>query len=363
MLDPLVTMQSFAQSFAYRGEGLATMKDVAKRARVSVSTVSHVLNGTRVVSETTHERVLSAIEELGYQESLLAKSLRTQRTFNIGLLISDIQNPFFTSVVRGVEDVALGRGYHVFLCNTDEEPCREEEYITELTKKGVDGLIVAPAGPRQACPQGLQARSVPLVFMDREVEGVETDAIRVDNFLGMRMASNHLASLGHRRIGMISGPLEKASGYERFRGFEEALSGLGLELDDSLIKFGDFKTTSGRQATAELLRVSAPPTALIVANNQMTLGALLAIRELNLSIPGDISVIGFDDMEWAPLANPPLTTIAQPTYEMGSRSAQMLLDKVEGGPDGQPTKVLLKPALIVRDSTAPPVDAPSRAES
>lgn len=331
------------------------MRDVAERAQVSVSTVSHVLNGTRVVSETTQERVLSAIEELGYRENLLAKGLKTRRTFTIGLLISDIQNPFFTSVVRGVEDVALSRGYHLFLCNTDEDPGREEEYITELAKKRVDGLIVAPAALRQNNARLLQTLSIPFVFMDREVEGVEADAIRVDNLLGMRMAVEHLANLGHERISMISGPLEKASGYERYRGYEAALTKLELKLEAPLVRFGDFKTSSGHRGATELLQLPVPPTALIVANNQMTLGALLAIRELPLSIPSDVSIIGFDDMEWAPLVNPPLTTIAQPAYEMGVKAAQMLLDKIGGTSDGAPTRVLLEPSLVVRESTAPPV--------
>src|SRR5215207_5996334 len=157
------------------------MKDVAERARVSASTVSHVLNGTRMVSQSTRESVLAAIDELGYQPNLLARSLKMRRTFTIGLLISDIQNPFFTSVVRGIEDVALSRGYHLFLCNTDEDAAREDEYITELAKKQVDGLIVASAAPRQNHALRLRIQGIPFVFMDREVERAEADVVRVDN--------------------------------------------------------------------------------------------------------------------------------------------------------------------------------------
>jgi LacI family transcriptional regulator len=330
------------------------MSDVAERARVSVSTISHVLNGTRKVSEDTREKVLAAVEELGYQHNLLAKSLRIQRTFTIGLLISDIQNPFFTSVVRGVEDVALNRGYHLFLCNTDENPVREDAYITELAKKQVDGLIVASAAPRHNDARRIRFANIPAVFMDREVEGLEADAIRVDNLLGMKMAVEHLASLEHERIGLISGPLEKTSGFERYKGFEAALSEVGFQFEESLVRFGDFKTLSGRKGADELLRLSKSPTALIAANNQMTLGALLCIREKGFSIPTDVSVIGFDDMEWAPLANPPLTTVAQPSYEMGVKAANMLLDKIGKSSDGATTRVLLEPSLVVRESTAPP---------
>lgn len=336
------------------------MKEVAERARVSVSTVSHVLNGTRNVSQSTRESVLKAIEELEYQPNLLARSLKMRRTFTIGLLISDIQNTFFTSVVRGIEDVALGRGYHLFLCNTDEDAAREDEYLEELAKKRVDGLIVASSAPRRNDAKRLRAENVPFVFMDREIEGVNADVIRVNNQLGMTLIAEHLANLGHERIAMVSGPLDTASGYERYQGLRTALAELGINLEDSSVRFGDFRTASGREGASELLRLSPPPTALVIANNQMTLGALLAIQELGLRIPDDISVVGFDDPEWAPLTNPPLTTIAQPAYEMGVRTMRLLLDRIEGNSDGNARRVLLEPWLVVRKSTAPPIGEASK---
>ncbi len=328
------------------------MKDVAERARVSVSTVSHVLNGTRKVSEATRGDVLAAVEELSYRPNLLAKGLKTRRTYTIGLLISDIQNSFFTSVVRGVEDVALSRGYHLFLCNTDEDAGREDEYITELVKKRVDGLMVAPSARRESHVRRLRGEGVPFVFVDRDVEGVEADVVSVDNRLGMRLIAEHLVELGHRRIGMISGPLDKASGYERYLGLRDGLADLGVELEDSLVRFGDFRTASGREGARELLSLPSPPTALVTANNQMTLGALLTINEMNLGVPGEVSVVGFDDPEWASLTDPPLTTLAQPTYEMGVRAAKLLLDRIEAGPGAESRKVLLEPWLIARESTA-----------
>jgi LacI family transcriptional regulator len=330
------------------------MKDVAERARVSVSTVSHVLNGTRKVAGETQEAVLSAIEELSYQPNLLAKSLKTRRTFTIGLLVSDIQNSFFTSVVRGIEDVALSRGYHLFLCNTDEDAAREDEYVRELAKKRVDGLLVASSAPRHNHARRLRAENLPFVFVDRKVEGVDADVVSVDNREGMRLISDHLVGLGHERIGMISGPLDKASGYERYLGLQSALADLGVGLEDSLVRFGDFRTSSGRDGTQELLRLPSPPTALVTANNQMTLGALLAVKELGLRIPDDISVVGFDDPEWAPLTDPPLTTLAQPTYEMGVEAVKLLLDRIEGEQEGHTRRVPLEPWLVVRESTAPP---------
>lgn len=333
---------------------MATMRDVAQRARVSVSTVSHVLNGTRRVSGETQEAVLSAIEELSYQPNLLAKSLKTRRTFTIGLLVSDIQNSFFTSVVRGIEDVALSRGYHLFLCNTDEDAAREDEYVRELAKKRVDGLLVASSAPRHNHARRLRAENLPFVFVDRKVEGVDADVVSVDNREGMCLISDHLVGLGHERIGMISGPLDKASGYERYLGLQSALADLVVGLKDSLVRFGDFRTSSGREGTMELLRLPSPPTALVTANNQMTLGALMAVKEMGLRIPDDISVVGFDDPEWAPLTDPPLTTLAQPTYEMGVEAVGLLLDRIEGEQDGRTRRVLLEPWLVVRESTAPP---------
>ena len=330
------------------------MKDVAELAGVSASTVSHVLNGTRKVSEDTRERVRLAIEELGYEPNLLAKSLKVSRTFTIGLLISDIQNPFFTSVIRGAEDVALSRGYHLFLCNTDEDPNREDEYVRELSKKRVDGLIVASSASRRNHTLQLRLEDVPFVFMDREVEGIEADTVSVDNRLGMRLIAEHLTQLGHERVGMVSGPLEKSSGHERYHGLRDALADLGLPLHDSLVRFGDFRVSGGREAAEELLRLPEPPTALVVSNNQMTLGALLAVRELGLRVPDEVSVVSFDDMEWAPLANPPLTALAQPTYEMGATAARMLLDKIEKKATGSPSKLFMEPELVVRESTGPP---------
>lgn len=333
---------------------MPTMKEVAKRAHVSVSTVSHVLNETRRVSEDTRQRVLSVIAELDYQQNLLARGLKMQKTFTIGLLISDIQNSFFTSVVRGVEDVALSRGYHLFLCNTDEDPQREGEYIRELGKKRVDGLIVAPSAPLHNHAPQLKAQGSPFVFIDREVEELEAGAVRVDNRLGMRLAAEHLVGLGHRRIGMISGPLGKASGSERYLGLRDSLDELGTPLQEELVRFGDFKAESGRSGAAELLGLTEPPTALITANNQMTLGALLALKELGAAIPEDISVVGFDDLEWSPLADPPLTAVAQPTYEMGVMAAQMLLDRIERNVGEGAERVLLEPRLMVRASASSP---------
>ncbi len=178
--------------------------------------------------------------------------------------------------------------------------------------------------------------------------------ISVDNREGMRLISEHLVGLGHERIGMISGPLDKASGYERYLGLRGALADLGVALEDPLVRFGNFRTFSGREGAMELLGLPSPPTALVTANNQMTLGALMAVKEMGLRIPDDVSVVGFDDPEWAPLTAPPLTTLAQPTYEMGVEAAKLLLDRIEGERDGRTRRVLLEPWLVVRESTAAP---------
>ena len=333
-----------------------SMKDVARHAGVSVATVSHVLNDTRRVAPATHARVLAAIEQLGYESNMLARGLRTKRTMIIGLLVSDIQNPFFTSAVRGVEDAALPRGYHVVLCNTDEDLQREDEYLRELRKRQVDGLILASSAPRLQPVHQPWSFDRPVVFMDREVAGVQGGSIRVDNVKGMHLAAEHLVQLGHSRIAMVSGPLDKISGYERYHGLRKALADLGLNLDDELVRFGDFRLDGGKRAAADLFAVSPPPTAVVVANNLMTLGCLLALRELGWQVPRDISVLGFDDMDWAPLMNPPLTTIKQPTYQMGEEAVEMLFEQMRGE---EPRHVFLDPRLIVRQSTAPPGTASS----
>ncbi len=325
-----------------------TSHDVAKQAGVSVATVSRVLNGSAHVTESARRNVLRVVKELNYQPNRVAQRLRAGRSHVIGLIISDIQNPFFTSVVRGIEDVAYQHSYSLVLCNSDEDIQKEQLYIDVLSSERVAGVIIMPTGIDCCAPLRM-----PVVMMDRVVTGLATDTVDVDNVAGAYAATQHLIQLGHTRIGLVGAPPNISVGIERQRGYVNALGDHGIRTGDALIRTGNFKENGGYQATHALLDLEPRPTALFVANNLMTLGALNAIHERGLKIPDDISIVSFDDMPWAHLLQPPLTAIVQPTYELGQRAAELLLGRLKDR-----TKPVaheqLPTRLIVRGSTSVP---------
>ncbi|MFQ6057978.1 MAG: LacI family DNA-binding transcriptional regulator [Anaerolineae bacterium] len=328
---------------------MVTVKDVAKLAGVSTATVSRVLNNHPHIADETRSRVLWAMEQLGYQPSRVARRLRMKSTQILGLIISDIANPFFTSVVRGIEDVAYANQYSLLLCNSDEDPARESLYVDVLQAERVAGIIISPADENSTSCEPLLKNGVPIVAMDRRLRQFDVDTVLVDNVKGAYQATSHLIRLGHRRIGLIGGPPRITTGRERREGYEKALSEHGLEVDQSLIKIGDFKQDSGYQRACELLEMDDPPTAIFTANNLMTLGALNAIHEKGLNIPRDVAIVGFDDMPWAPSLDPPLTAVAQPTYELGCTAADLLLQRI-ADKDREIVEMKLEPTLIIRDS-------------
>lgn len=328
---------------------MATVKDVADLAGVSTATVSRVLNNYPQVADKTRSKVLWAMEELGYQPSRVARRLRMEATQILGLIISDIANPFFTSVVRGIENVAYANQYSLLLCNSDEDPARESLYVDVLQAERVAGIIISPADENSTSCKRLLRNDVPIVAMDRRLRQFDVDTVLVDNVKGAYQATSHLIRLGHRRIGLIGGPSRITTGRERQEGYEKALSEHGLELDQGLIKIGDFKQDSGYQRACELLEMDDPPTAIFTANNLMTLGALNAIHEKGLNIPRDMAIVGFDDMPWAPSLDPPLTAVAQPTHELGCTAANLLLQRI-ADKDREIVEMKLEPTLIIRDS-------------
>lgn len=333
---------------------MVTIKDVAREAGVSVGTASQALRESPAVREGTRHRVLAVAKRLRYQPSALARGMVTRRTHTVGLLISDIANPFFIRAVRAIEDVAQENGYNVILCNTDEEPAKETQYLRILMEKRVDGIILATtAGSRQAV-RDVRWRRIPLVLFDRELTGVAADTVKVDSVLGGRLATEHLLRLGHRRIAIIHGPVVRSTGAERLQGYLAALEAAGVAPFPELIREGNFKQDSGRELTRELLRVSPPPTALFCTNNLMTVGALQALRERGVRIPADLSLIGYDDMEWWTLTDPPLTTIGQPVYALGCEAMRLLLDQIGAKGRRRPRRVVLKPELLIRESGGPP---------
>ena len=329
---------------------MVTLRDVARRAGVSTSTVSHVLNGTRPVSEELRRRVLDAMHELGYEPNAVARSLKVNRSNTIGLIISDISNPFFTAVVRGVEDVAQARGYTVILCNSDEDVAKETTYLKVLRSKRVDGLILAPAGRPHEYLRNLVKADFPLVFLDRDIEGLGVAAVLLDNEGAARQAVRHLVDLGHRRIGMITGRPSISTTTERLAGYLAALREAGLPVDERLIVSGGSSIEGGRAAANALLDLDPRPTAIFSANNLMTIGALVAIDARGLSIPEDIALVGFDDFPWSGVLRPRLTTVAQPTYELGRMAAEVLLRRLAGSRSEPPERVVLPGKLTVRES-------------
>lgn len=329
---------------------MATINDVADEAGVSVATVSHVINGTRYVSDELTERVERAMEELGYHPNAVARSLKTQKTKIIGLIVSDISNPFFSTLLRGVEDHALEKDHSLIVCNTDETLEKEKLYIDVLSQKKTDGLIVAPTGKSDQELSKLKERNVPLVFVDRTLKEIEAPSVLSDNVAGAEAATRHLVDLGHRRIGIILGLESVNTSRERLRGYRNVIRKRSLNYDEDLVKQGYSQVAGGAEAARELLELNSPPTAIFSTNNLMTIGAMQGIQESGKECPGNISLVGFDDFEWASTFRPRLTTVAQSPYEIGSEAAKLLFDSIESG-SRETSEVRIPTKLKVRDST------------
>ncbi|HEV2117705.1 MAG TPA: LacI family DNA-binding transcriptional regulator [Terriglobales bacterium] len=328
-----------------------TMRQIAARARVSVGTVSHVINNTAGVREPVRRRVLEAIERLGYQPSLLARGLRRNQTTIIGVIIPDISNPFFPLVVRGVEDIAYQNSYRLMLCNTDNDAQKEQVYFNELRAYRMAGLIVIPSADSRLV--SLAGGEIPVICLDRCPDGWKGDSVTVDNQEGAYQAIRYLLELGHRRIACITGQLHVTSGVERLKGFKRALREAGVRIVPEYIQEGRFDRLSGYEKALMLLQFSPRPTAIFAANDLVALGVLAALRELGLRCPEDVSLVGFDDLELTSFTNPALSTVAQPAYQMGARATALLFERLRG--ENVPTQhIVMKATLKVRDSTAAP---------
>lgn len=345
--------------FNFDAMAIVTIKDVAREAGVSVGTASQALRGSPSVRDTTRRRVLQVAKRLRYQPSALARGLVTRRTHTVGLLISDIANPFFIRAVRAIEDVAQENGYNVILCNTDEDPVKEAQYLRVLMEKRVDGIVLATTAEALSIIRDIRRRQIPLVLFDRDLPGVAADTVTVDGEMGGRLATEYLLSLGHRRIAIIHGPLVRSTGRERLQGYLRALKAAGVKPVHDYICEGNFKQDSGRDHTRHLLDLAPPPTALFCTNNLMTVGALQAVHERGIRISSDLSLVGYDDMEWWTLTHPPLTTVGQPVYDLGREAMRLLLRQIGADRRGRPQRMVLKPELIIRNSCAPPTESPS----
>ncbi|MEJ8847927.1 LacI family DNA-binding transcriptional regulator [Variovorax rhizosphaerae] len=330
---------------------MATIKDVARQAGVSVTTVSHVVNKTRFVSDKGRARVEQAIRELGYVPSAVARSLQRSATATLGMLIPNSSNPYFAEIVRGIEDRCFGAGYNLILCNTDDEPLRQCKVLQVLAERRVDGLIVVSSGEDPALPGMLSGLRVPAVMVDREIDTLPCDLVETAHMHGALLAVQHLTTLGHRRIACISGPAGVVTADQRVEGWRMALAGLGVP-SAGLLFAGDFTSESGYAAMHAVLRMEPRPSAVFVANDLMAIGALCAAHECGVAVPDDISLVGFDDIELAHFTCPPLTTVAQPKLRIATMAVDMLLERIEGRRQS-PRKVMLQPELRVRASTAP----------
>lgn len=330
-----------------------TVKDVAEHAGVSIATVSRVVNQSEDVSQELREKVLQAVEELGYHPSRTAQRLRARKSLVIGLIISDIQNPFFTSVVRGIEDVAHQQDYSIILCNSDEDPEKEKLYIDVMRSEEVAGLIISSTSQVTEYINRLLDSGIPVVAMDRSIKHQQVDIVSVENVLGAYEAVSYLIQKGHQWIGFIGLPMNLTTGVERREGYINALKDHGLKPVEELMCIGDARQEGGFNCATDLLEGGRPLTALFASNNLMTLGALGAIRSQGLRVPEDVSLIGFDDMPWAQYLNPPLTVVSQPTYELGKQSAELLLKRISH-PDEKTKQIRLKTKLVVRQSVGPP---------
>ncbi|NLU66452.1 LacI family DNA-binding transcriptional regulator [Streptomyces sp. HNM0574] len=312
---------------------MTSIKDVATRAGVSVATVSRVLNEHPAVREDTRSRVLSAVTDLGYRPNAVARSLRTHQTRTLGLVISDVLNPFFTELARAVEDAARERGYSVIIGNADERPDLQDHHIRTLLDRRIDGLLVSPThGGTALTREAAQART-PMVFVDRwidEAAFAHVPVVRTDGSAAVHALVGHLRALGHRRIAIIGGPSETTTGNERVDAFRDALAAHGLSLPARYVGQGDFQAESGRRATARFLALEEPPEVIFATDNLMALGAMDELRSRGLRVPRDMALAAFDDVPWFLHTDPPITAVAQPTEELGHRAVHALTGLIEG---------------------------------
>ncbi len=333
----------------------ATIADVAARAGVSTATVSRVLNGAGRASPATRERVRRAARDLGYRPSGVARSLKLRATRTLGLIVTDIENPFFPALVRAVEDAARAKGYAILLCNAAEDPEREVGYLELLAERRVDGIIIAAStlGGRQR--DWLAGSPLPVVLVNTIAPGVRLPAIASDNRAGARAAAAHLLELGHRRLGFLAGPPRYVDSPVREAGVRAAMHAAGLDPAHLLVAKGLAVVSGGEAAMADLLGRDAPPTAILAYNDLMAIGALRALRSAGLACPADVSVVGFDDVEFARYVEPPLTTVAQDQGAMGELAVATLARSLAGQ---APHSMIshLPTILRIRDSTAPPPD-------
>jgi LacI family transcriptional regulator len=333
--------------------GRASIRDVAARAGVSVTTVSHTLNATRFVSDAARAKVLEAAHALGYVPSEIARGLKHNTTRTLGMLVPNNSNPYFAEIIRGVEHHCYGAGYSLLLCNSNDDAQRQTDHLRVLAERRVDGIVLVASGDDAdivACCKDLR---LPLVLVDREIDAIAADLIEVDHAAGGELATAHLLAQGHARVACIVGPADLRPSQQREAGWRRALAAAGVTPRADELARGDFGPQGGATAMRQLLASAQPPGAVFVCNDMMAIGALHAAHEAGVDVPRQLSVVGFDDIELAAYTSPPLTTVAQPKEAIGTGAAGLLLERLRDGRT-TPRREILQPQLHLRASTAAP---------
>jgi LacI family transcriptional regulator len=330
---------------------MPTIREVAKLAGVAPITASRVINDSGYASEDVRQRVKQAAEQLNYVPNVLARSLKSKRTHTLALVITDITNPFWTTVARGVEDAASIKGYNVIYCNTDELAQKQSAYLQTLIQKQVDGVLLVPAFSKDNPIEFLRQQNVHVVLLDRSLPNTHVDVVRCDSKDGAYQLVKLLLKLGHSNIAILRGPFGVSSADDRMAGYCLAMQETGLKIKDQLIFSGEYSVDSGYQMTKRLLSLSPRPTAMFASNNFIAIGALKALRDAQVIVPDEISVVGFDDLPLAIVVDPFLTVADQPAYEMGQRATQRLLEYLDGEADDGVQEIVLPVSIIERKST------------
>ncbi len=329
---------------------MPTIRDVAKLAGVAPITVSRAINNSGYITAETRQRVQEAIEKLGYVPNSLARSLRSRKTRMLALLLTDITNPFWTTVARGVEDAASDAGYSVILCNTDESETEQERYLRIILEKQVDGVLLVPVRDPVGPVCAIRAQHMPVVVLDPRVPGnLETDVVRGDSEGGAYNLANLLISLGHRRIAILTGPQGVSTAEDRVTGYRRALQDAGVDWE--MVLYGDFSLDSGYQLACQALQSEQRPTAYFAGNNFLAIGALRALRDAGLKVPEQVALVGFDDLPEALMIDPFLTVAVQPAYEMGFKATELLLARLSGHVAAECQEIVLPVEIVVRRSS------------
>jgi LacI family transcriptional regulator len=328
-------------------KNVATIGDVAEKAGVSKTTVSHVLSGKRPVAPETKERVMLVIREMGFQPSTLARSLRIQRTHMIALIIPDITNPYYPMLARGLQDAIIDEGYQIFLCNSDGDWGREQEFIDAALQRQVDGIVFSSL---HSHTEQFADQDTALISIGQSIERPDIDQVATDDRAGSATATRYLIQQGHTLIGMIAGPSDVYLGHERLAGYRDALQEANLPFDPALVAEGDFMRSGGAHAMQQLMSLTQRPTAIVCANDLMAIGALDTAHALKITVPDDIAIVGYDDIEAASLISPALTTVVNPSYDMGQVAGKLLKERMMGTYEGPGRRMIVPHRLVKRTS-------------